>query len=71
MLGYKQVHIGTFWEIRQIQIQMYSPTYIEPKYGAFYLKNKVIAPGLVLLVVLSRRVAPPLKKKYTSQEQFH
>ena len=38
---------------------MYPQTYIEPKYGAFYLKNKVSAHGLVLLVQLSCRVAPP------------
>ena len=34
-------------------------TFIEPKYGAFYLNNKVRVHGLVLLVQLSRRVACP------------
>ena len=42
-----------------IEIQMYPQTYIEPKYGAFYLKNEVSAHELVLLVQLSWRVAPP------------
>ena len=44
---------GTFWKIRHIQIQIYPQTYIEPKYGAFYLKNEVSAHGLVLVVKLS------------------
>ena len=44
---------GTFWEIRRIQIQIYPQTSIEPKYGAFYLKDEVSAHGLVLLVQLS------------------
>ena len=48
-----------FLKIRHIQVQIYPQTYIEPKYGAFVLKNKVIAHGLVLLVQLSWRVAPP------------
>ena len=48
-----------FWKIQHIQIQIYPQTYIEPKYGAFYLKNKVSAYGLVLLVQLSLKVAPP------------
>ena len=54
-----KVLTGTFLEICHIQIQIYPQTYIEPKYGAFYLKNKVSAHGLVLMVQLSRRVAPP------------
>ena len=62
VLGYKIVLRGTFWKIWHIQIQIYPQTYIEPKYGAFYLKNKVSVHGLVLLVQLSWRVAPPLRK---------
>ena len=49
----KKILRGTFWEIRHIQIQTYPQTYIEPKYNAFYQKNKVSAHGLVLLVQLS------------------
>ena len=41
---------GTFRKIRQIQIQINPQTSIEPKQGAFYLKNKVSVHGLVLLV---------------------
>ena len=48
--GKKQIIGGIFGEIWRIQIQMYPQTYIEPKYGLFYLKNKVSAHGLVLLV---------------------
>ena len=44
---------GTFWKIRRIQIQKYPQTSIEPKYGAFYLNDKVRVHGLVLLVQLS------------------
>ena len=44
---------GIFWKIWRIQVQIYPKTYIEPKYGAFYLKNKVSARGLVSLVQLS------------------
>ena len=43
-----------------MQIQIYPQTYMEPKYGAFNLKNEVSAHGLVLMVQLSWRVAPPL-----------
>ena len=49
----KKVLRGTFRKIRQIQIQIYPQTSIETKYGAFSLKNKVRAPGLVLLFQLS------------------
>ena len=49
----KKVLRGTFWKIRHIQIKIYPKTYIEPKYGAVYLKNKVSAHVLVLLVQLS------------------
>ena len=49
----KQVLRGTFGEIWRIQIQMYPQTPIEPKYGAFNLKNKVSAHGLGLVVQLS------------------
>ena len=51
--------IGTFWTIWHIQIQIYPQTSIDPKDGALYLKNKVSTHGLVLLVQLSQRVAPP------------
>ena len=40
-----------------IQIQIYTQTSIEPKYGAFYLKNKVSVPLQSLIVQLSCRVA--------------
>ena len=53
VLGYKKVLRGTFWKIWHIQIQIYPQTYIEPKYGEFYLKNEVSAHGLVSLVQLS------------------
>ena len=39
---------------------MYSKTYVQLKYGACYLKNKVSAHRLGLVVQLSLRVAPPL-----------
>ena len=55
-----QVRIGTFWEIWHIQIQIYNKTSIDPKYGVFYLKNKVSVPHQSLLVQLSLRVTPPL-----------
>ena len=48
-------------EIWRIQIQIYPKTNVELKYGAFYLKNKVSAYRLGLVVQLSLRVAPPLK----------
>ena len=57
--GRKQVLRGTFKAIWRIHTQMYPQTSIEPKYGEFYLKNKVSAHGLVLLVQLNQRVAPP------------
>ena len=59
----KQVLRGTFGEIWRIQIQMYPKTYVELKYGAYYLKNKVSAHRLGLVVQLSWRVAP-LWKSY-------
>ena len=59
-LGKIQDNFGEIW---RIQMQMYPQTAIEPKYGEFYLKNKVSAHGLVLLVQLSWRVAPPYKMK--------
>ena len=49
VLGYKKGLRGTFGN-RQIQIKIYPKTYIEPTYGAFYLKNEVSVHGLVLLV---------------------
>ena len=45
----KQKHPNQVHLIWQKEIQ----TYIEPKYDAFNLKNKVSANGLVLLVPLS------------------
>ena len=57
--GKKQVLIGIFGEIWRIQTQIYPQTSFEPKYGAFYLKNKVSALELVLLFQLSWRVSPP------------
>ena len=57
--GKKQVLRGTFGEIWRIQIQIYPQNYVEPKYGAFNLKNEVSAHGLGLVVQLSWRVAPP------------
>ena len=50
--GKTQVLRGTFGEIWRIQIQIYHETSIEPKYGAFYMKNEVSAHGLGLLVQL-------------------
>ena len=52
----KKGFIGAFGEIWRIQIRMHPQTSIEPKYGAFHLKNEVGAHGLVLLVQLSGRV---------------
>ena len=45
----KQVLRGTFRENWRIQFQIYPKTYVELKYGACYLKNKVSAhrKGLV------------------------
>ena len=51
--GKIQLLRDNFGESWRIQIQMYPQTSIEPKYGEFYLKNKVNAHGLVLLVQLS------------------
>ena len=48
-----QVLRDNFGDTWRIQIQMYPQNSIEPKYGEFYLKNKVSAHGLVLLVQLS------------------
>ena len=45
--------MGTFWKMWHKQIQIYPQTSIDPKYDAFYLKNKVSAHGLVSLVQLS------------------
>ena len=56
-----QVVRGTFWEIWRIEIQIYPKTFTEPKYGIFYLKNKVRVRLQSLLVQLSSRVAPPYK----------
>ena len=53
VLRYKIVLRGNFLKIRHIEIQIYPQTYIEPKYGAFYLKNEVSVHGLCLLVQLS------------------
>ena len=52
-IGKKHVLRGTFGEIWRIQIQIYHQTTIEPKDGAFYLKDKVSVHRLVLLVQLS------------------
>ena len=52
---------GTFWKIGRIHIQIYLQTLNEPKYGAFYLNNKVRVHELVLLVQLSWRIASPLE----------
>ena len=49
----KQVLRGTFGEIWHIQIQMHLKKYVELKYGACYLKNKVSAHRLGLVVQLS------------------
>ena len=49
---------GTFGEIWRTQIQIYPTTYVDLKYGACYLKNKVSAHRLGLVVQLSW-VAPP------------
>ena len=57
----KQVLKGTFLENPAHKNPIYTQIHIEPKYGAFYLNNKVRVHGLVLLVELS--VAPPFAKK--------
>ena len=49
----KQVFRGTFGEIWRIQIKMYPKTYVELKNGACYLKNKVSAHRLGLVIQLS------------------
>ena len=46
--GKKQVHRGTFGAIWCIKTQMYPQNSFESKYGAFYLKKKISAHGLVL-----------------------
>ena len=48
--GKKKALRGAFW---RIQTQMYPQNSFEPKYGAFYLKNKLSAHGLVLQFQLS------------------
>ena len=70
ILGCKKVFQGSFWKIWHIQIQIHPQTYIEPKYGAFYLKSEVSAHGLVLLVQLSWRVAPPWEKVFCDLPTF-
>ena len=49
----KQVLRGTFGEIWRIQIQIYLKIYVELKYGACNLENKVSAQRFVLVVQLS------------------
>ena len=51
----KKVLMCTFREMWCIQIQMYPKTFIEPKYGAFNLRNKVSSHGLGLLLQLCWR----------------
>ena len=51
--GKKQELGVTFWAIWPIKNQRYPQTSFESKYGAFYLKDKVSAHGLVLLFQLS------------------
>ena len=46
----KQVRRGTFGENGRIQIQMYTKTYVELKYGVCYLKNEVSGHRLGLVV---------------------
>ena len=60
----KQVLRGTFGESWRIQIQIYPKTYVELKYGACYLHNKLSAHRLRLVVQLSWRVAPHYKGVY-------
>ena len=66
----KQVFGCTSEEIWRIQIQIYPRTSIEPRYGAFYLTNKVSAHGLGLLVQLSWRVAPPWWRNQLYEKTF-
>ena len=49
----RQVLGGTFGEIWRIEIQIYPKTYVELKYGACYMNNKVSAHILGLVVQLS------------------
>ena len=53
---YLEEHLEKVW---RIQVQMYPKAYVELKYGACYMKNKVSAHRLGLVVKLSWRVAPP------------
>ena len=48
--GKKHLFRGTFGKIWRIQIQMFPQTSFEPIYGAFTLKNKIIAHVLGLIV---------------------
>ena len=48
----KQVLKGTCGEIWRIQIQMNPKTYVELKYGGYYLKKEVSANRLGLVVQL-------------------
>ena len=66
----KPVLRGTFGEIWRIQIQIYPKTYVELKYGACYLKNKVSAHSLGLVVQLSWRVAPPSHSFFLDMEDL-
>ena len=42
----KKVLRGTFWKVQRIQIHKYPKTYIEPKYGAFYLNKQSQGPWI-------------------------
>ena len=48
----KQVHIGTFWKVRRIQIKIYPRNSIKQKYRGFYLTNEVTVHRLVVHVQL-------------------
>ena len=49
----KKVLEGIFWEICCIQIEIYTQTSIEPKYGAFYFNYKVRVHTLGLKFFIS------------------
>ena len=49
--------LGTFWEIRNIQIKTYPQTTVEPIYGSG--SGSPLKVLLILLVKLSWKIAPP------------
>ena len=67
-IGNKQELRGTFGANWHIYTQMYNQNSFEPKYGAFYLNNKVSAHVLVLLM---KRSYPFLSHRLNRTSQVY